>query len=139
MRKVFVGLMLLILCFSLKAQLLRDSKQFANLYDPQKNESQKTWATILTVGGAALVISGAVMYGYEADYFSGKGVGTAMMVGGGIAIGGGIILYRAASRNKNMAEAMSMRLNLAVETTAISQKEVIRKACYPALGLNIRW
>jgi hypothetical protein len=138
MRKVFMSLLLILYYFSLAGQLINDRQQLTNPYYPQKSNSQKTWGTILTVGGAVLVISGALVYGNEQGYFPGKEVGTALMIGGGVAIVGGIILFSASSRNNSRAEEISMRLNLALETTSMSQKEIIRKTYYPALGLNIR-
>lgn len=140
MRKVFISLLLILYYFSLAGQLISERQQLTNPYYPQKSNSQKTWGTILTVGGAILVISGALVYGSESQqsYFPGTEVGTALMIGGGVAIVGGIILFSASSRNNSRAEEISMRLNLALETTSMSQKEIIRKTYYPALGLNIR-
>jgi hypothetical protein len=140
MRNVFMSLLLILYYFSLAGQLINERQQLTSPYYPQKSNSQKTWGTILTVGGAILVISGALVYGTESgeSYFPSREVGTGLMIGGGVVIVGGIILLRASSRNNSKAEEFSMRLNLALETTTMSQKQVIRKTHYPALGINIR-
>ena len=136
MKKLFISLLIL-LCYNFSdGQRTAGSLQMQNDLLIKKSNSQKTWATVLTIGGGAALIAGIAVRGSNQSYVPNEEIGTALMVGGGAAVIGGIILFTAASRNKEKANSAAMQIILDIENTAKSNG--IGHTYYPALAFRFR-
>lgn len=133
MKKAYAVLMIVFFTLKLSAQLSSYTPDFYYQDYNEKSKKQKTWAWILTGSGAALLLSGLIVYNSEQSYFPNQEVGTALMIGGGAAITGGIILFTAAARNKK-----EVSLQLKGENTIALQRTGARKKYIPALSFQVK-
>ncbi|HET9055304.1 MAG TPA: hypothetical protein VFN30_00510 [Chitinophagaceae bacterium] len=131
MKKVILCLLISFLVFSSVGQQLTKEEYL------QKSKAQKTWGWILTGGGAALIISGAIISSSDISYFPSETVGP-VMIGGGAAIAvGGIVLLSASKRNERKANEQKVTFNLKLENSEKISKRVALKTYYPALSMRI--
>ncbi|ULQ58059.1 hypothetical protein KJS94_07570 [Flavihumibacter rivuli] len=107
--------------------------------DPnQKSKNQRTWAWLLTGGGAAMAIGGIALTASDPDYFPGW-IGPAMIGAGAGMIGGGIILFSAAKRNAAGSTNTSFLLNFKLEQQKQIKSLQIGQTFYPALSFQLRF
>lgn len=99
---------LLVACLALSATAQTSAP------DLEKSKRQKTWATVLTLTGSALIVGGIISYDAESytSYYPGKTVGTLMMIGGTGAVAGGIILFSKSKNNSLTGTRTTGLLNL---------------------------
>lgn len=103
----------------------------------QKSKNQKTFAWILTGGGAAMVIGGLTLMAAQPDYVDSETIGLALVGGGAAAITGGIILFSSAKKNEQKGNALAIQLHLKVENAKTYRDPRRINNYYPALAFNI--
>ena len=131
MKKTITALLFLLYSITLYSQQLTQ-EQFL-----QKSKSQKTWGYVLTVGGSAMVIGGALAVGSKSAYWDTEALGYPLMAGGAAAIVGGISLLNSSKKNEQRAKSLAMTLYLKVEPVQSYQDMHIINNYYPALMLKI--
>ena len=114
----------------------------------QKSKNQKTAATIFLATGIAggfLILLSALLKTVGDGFVSIISLGTyepkrrsytipLLLIGA--AIGGGIVLYSAASRNKKIAENIS--LDARIGSSPVLQQLSVKNYTYPSLSLKIK-
>lgn len=138
MKKFFSLLMTGLFIMNLSAQQVSNTNALLYQDYNEKSKKQKTWAWILTGGGTAMLLSGLIVYNSEQSYFPNQEVGTALMIGGGAAIVGGIVLFTASARNSRNAVEKEMSLWLKIENSASYQNPGIIKKSFPALAFHVK-
>ncbi|HEY0750380.1 MAG TPA: hypothetical protein VGD26_04460 [Chitinophagaceae bacterium] len=131
MKKTITALLFLLYSITLYSQQLTQEQYL------QKSKNQKTWGYVLTVGGSAMVIGGALAVGSKAAYWDSEALGYPLMAGGAAAIVGGISLLNSSKKNEQRAKSLAMTLYLKVEPVQSYQDMHIINNYYPALMLRI--
>ena len=131
MKKTITALLFLLYSITLYSQQLSQEQYL------QKSKNQKTWGYVLTVGGSAMVIGGALAVGSKAAYWDSEALGYPLMAGGAAAIVGGISLLNSSKKNEQRAKSLAMTLYLKVEPVQSYQDMHIINNYYPALMLRI--
>ena len=131
MKKILLGLLILLYSVSVYSQQLTQEEYL------QKSKNQKTWGYVLTVGGSAMVIGGAIAVGSKAAFWDTEALGYPLLIGGAAAIVGGISLFSSSKKNEQRAKGMSVALYLKVEPVQSYQDMHIINNYYPALMLRI--
>ena len=93
MKKTITALLFILYSITLYSQQLTQEQYL------QKSKSQKSWGYVLTVGGSAMVIGGALAVGSKAAYWNSEALGYPLMAGGAAAIVGGISLLNSSKKN----------------------------------------
>ena len=102
MKKIFLGLLVVLLSLSIWSQpTTKEDYQ-------RRSKNQKTWAWLLTGGGMATLVGGIIVVGIDETYFPSQTVGSLMIVGGGAATAGGIILFSASKRNESRGNEIAV-------------------------------
>jgi uncharacterized membrane protein len=127
MEKIVISLLILMYSVTVNGQRIENSLQITKDSYLQKSNSQKTWATVLTIGGGVAVIGGVVMIGSNQSYVPNKEIGTALIIGGSAALVGGIMLFSAASRNKDKSNETDMLFKMHLENVTMTQNVAIKK------------
>lgn len=104
----------------------------------QKSKQQQTAAWVLTGGGVAMVVAGLVSSQSNRSYVPNEQIGTGLIIAGGAAITGGIVLFTASGRNKDRAHsiAASILLQQTINGSHLTMKLLPEK--FPAIGIAIR-
>lgn len=131
MKGFLVAMVIILLGTSMNAQ--QETKQDYL----RKSKNQKTFAWILTGGGTALVIGGAVLMAADPDYVDSKTIGIALIGGGAAAITGGIILFSSARKNEQKGSAMAVQLHLKMEKAKTYRNTRLVNNSYPALAFSV--
>ena len=103
----------------------------------KKSKNQKTTAWILAGGGAALIVTGAVMSGKEENSFSDASTETVLIGAGVLSAIGSIPFFIASAKNKKRAIAATAYFKM-------QDAPEIRKYCFthstfPAMALAVRF
>ena len=139
MIKILVTVVTSVLSLSTFGQNLEPKNQLSQQEYLHKSKNQKTVATILTIGGAAMMVTGLVMIGSEseASYFPGKQVGTPILIAGAAVTTAGIIFFSASNKNKQKANGSNVALNLKFENAQVFNPIGRRNNFYPALSFKL--
>jgi uncharacterized membrane-anchored protein len=124
-------------CISIFAQKTEPAHQLSKEDYLSKSKNQKTMAWILTAGGGAMVVTGLVFISSNWDYFDADGIGAGLLIGGAVAVAGGITLFNASKRNEQNASRPGITFNFKVENAKLVRNTTLKNNSYPSLSLKI--
>lgn len=132
MKKTLISMLIILFGVSLYSQ------QLARQNYSNANNSQRTWAWILTVGGGAMIVGGIISYASESttSYYPGKEVGTGLMIGGAVAVTGGILLFSAANKNEKKSDGMAAGVRLKMQNNDLFKYNHKALSGYPAIAVQ---
>lgn len=104
----------------------------------QKSKQQQTAAWVLTGGGVALVVAGLVTSQSNRSYVPNEQIGTGLIIAGGAAVTGGIVLFTASGRNRDKAHSIAALFQLQKIVTSYQLSDKKLPLMLPAIGIGIR-
>ncbi len=133
MKKLFFNIIILVAGISVTGQQLVQ-KDYSTA-----TKNKKTMATILTVGGAAMILGGIISYESESStsYYPGKTVGTILIVAGAAAVTGGILLFSSAKKNHTNNDK-NTAIYLELENALRYNSNYVVKGYFPAIAVHLR-
>jgi hypothetical protein len=84
-----------------------------------------------------MAITGLVFISSDWDYFNSDGVGAGLLIAGGAAVVGGIVLLNASKRSTHISSGSSVSLKLQMEQATVVRGIAMRKNTFPALSVRI--
>lgn len=138
MKQIFLWVLLIAFGITASGQSFMLQQSFSKQDYLPENNGRRTVAWVLTAGGAVAFVAGIAVSGSNKSYFPNEEVGTALMVGGGIAAVTGIVLFSTAGRKKGNADRIDMSFSLKPERTFLFQQTGRESNYYPALSAAVK-